>query len=110
MPEVKPLKTKKDGTVLQPKAPFRSLPTNSLHIGPSGSGKTLTLLRTLMDADKLGGMFQKHLLFSPNIFVDPQYRALINYVEKTTGQNETEFCFEDFDQEEIKKLMAEQKR
>ena len=50
-----------------------------------------------MDSDKLGGMFQKYLLFSPNIFVDPQYKALIDYVEKETGQKKEDFCFEDFD-------------
>mgnify|MGYP000001977226 CR=1 FL=1 len=91
MPEVKPLKTKKDGTVLQPKAPFRSLPASSLHIGPSGSGKTLTLLRTLMDNDKLGGMFQKYLLFFPNVLVDPQYKALIDYIEKQQDRNNQNF-------------------
>ncbi len=110
MPEIKPIRTKSEGDVLQPKLPFRSLPCNSLNIGPSGSGKTLTLIRTLIDADKLGGRFQKYLLFSPNIFVDPQYKILINYVEETTGQKEEEFCFEDFDQEEIQKLMTEQKK
>ena len=110
MPEIKPIRTKTEVDVLQPKLPFRSLPCNSLNIGPSGSGKTLTLIRTLIDADKLGGRFQKYLLFSPNIFVDPQYKILINYVEETTGQKEEEFCFEDFDQEEIKKLMTEQKK
>ena len=85
MPDIKPIKTN-DAKVLQPKPPFRALPANSIHIGPSGSGKSLTLLRTLMDSDKLGGMFQKYLLFSPNIFVDPQYKSLIDYVEKHTGQ------------------------
>ena len=110
MPEVKPIKTKVDGKVLQPKPPFRSLPANSIHIGPSGSGKSLTLLRTLIDNDKLGGMFQKYLLFSPNIFVDPQYKALIDYVEKHTGQKQEDFCFEEFDQEAIKKLMDDQKK
>ncbi len=70
MPQVKTLKTGADAKVRQPKAPFRSLPANSLHVGPSRSGKTLTLLRPLVDADKLGGCFGKYLLFSPNIFVD----------------------------------------
>ena len=74
---MKPLKTNQEAKVRQPKAPFRALPANSLHVGPSGSGKSLTLLRTLMDADKLGGCFDKYMLFSPNIFVDPQYQALI---------------------------------
>jgi hypothetical protein len=91
MPEVKALKLKKDGMVKQPKLPFRSLPANSLHIGPSGSGKSLTLLQTLIQNDKLGGMFDKYLLFSPNIFVDPQYKALISYIEKLPGSKRRTF-------------------
>ena len=110
MPEVKALKTGSEGKVRQPKAPFRSLPANSLHIGPSGSGKSLTLLRTLMDSDKLGGMFDFYLLLSPNIFIDPQYASLIEYVHKTTGQKKEDFCFEDFDQTAIRKLMEDQKK
>ena len=110
MPEVKPLKTGPEPTVRQPKYPFRALPANSIHIGPSGAGKSLTLIRTLMDPDKLGGMFDKYLLFSPNIFVDPQYKALVAYVEKTTRQKKEDFCFEEFDQEAIKQLMEDQKK
>ena len=83
---------RKEAKVRQPKEPFRSLPANSLHISPSGSGKSLTLLRTLMVSDKLGGMFDKYLVLSPNIFVDPQYEALIKNIEKTTGQKKEEFC------------------
>ena len=63
-----------------------------------------------MDSDKLGGMFDKYLLLSPNIFVDPQYEKLIEYVEKTTGQKKDDFCFEEFDQEAIRKLMEDQKK
>ena len=110
MPEVKPLKTGREAKVRQPNAPFRALPANSLHVGPSGSGKSLTVLRTLMDADKLGGCFDKYLLFSPNIFVDPQYQALVSYVEKTTGQRKDDFCFEEFDQAAIRQLMEDQKK
>ena len=110
MPEIKPIQTKVKGVVLQPKSPFRSLPASSVHVGPSGSGKSLTLLRTLVDSDKLGGMFQKYLLFSPNIFVDPQYKVLIDYVEKHTGQKKEDFCFEEFDQDAIRKLMDDQKK
>ena len=110
MPEVKPLKIGREAKVRQPKAPFRALPANSLHVGPSGSGKSLTVLRTLMDADKLGGCFDKYLLLSPNIFVDPQYQALVSYVEKTTGQRKDDFCFEEFDQAAIRQLMEDQKK
>ena len=110
MPQVKPLKTESQAKVRQPNPPFRALPANSIHIGPSGSGKSLTLLRTLIDNDKLGGKFDKYLIFSPNVFVDPQYKALIDYVERTTGQKKNDFCFEDFDQNAIKKLMEDQRK
>ena len=109
MPEVKAMNLGKEAKVRQPKEPFRSLPANSLHIGPSGAGKSLTLLRTLMDSDKLGGMFDKYLLLSPNIFVDPQYEQLITYIEKT-GQKREDFCFEEFDQNAIRQLMEDQKK
>ena len=109
MPEVKPLKTGHDPKVRQPKPPFRALPGNSIHIGPSGSGKSLTLLRTLLDADKLGNMFDRYMILSPNVFVDPQYRPLIKYVEQT-GQKKEDFCFEEFDMEAIRQLMEDQKK
>ena len=110
MPEVRALKADSGPTVRQPKAPFRALPANSLHIGPSGSGKSLALLRTLMDSDKLGGMFDRYEIFSPNIFIDPQYKALIKYIEGKTNQLQKDFCHEEFDQEAIRKLMDEQKK
>ena len=110
MPVVKALKEEGGPTVKQPKAPFRALSANSLHIGPSGSGKSLTLLRTLMDSDKLGGMFQRYELYSPNIFIDPQYKALIQYVEDQTGQKKEDFCHEEFDQQSLKKLMEDQQK
>ena len=110
MPEVKPLKTDSGPTIRQPKAPLRALSANSLHIGPSGSGKSLTLLRTLMDSDKLGGMFDRYEIFSPNIWIDPQYKALIRYIEQKTNQKQDDFCHEDFDQSKIQKLMEEQKK
>ena len=70
MPQVKPLKTESQAKVRQPNLPFRALPANSIHIGPSGSGKSLTLLRTLIDNDKLGGKFDKYLIFSEFILQD----------------------------------------
>ena len=110
MPEVRELKTGHDPKVRQPKPPFRALPANSIHIGPSGSGKTLTLLRTLMDADKLGGMFDRYEIYSPNIHVDPQYRSLIAYIEQQTGQKKDDFCHEDFDTESVRKIMEDSKK
>ena len=110
MPVVKQLKTGSTTTVRQPKPPFRSLPANSIHIGPSGSSKTYTLIATLTQSDMLGAMFDKYLLLSPNIFIDPQYRVLIDHVKQVTGQKEDEFCFEEFDQPALRKLMEDQKK
>ena len=107
---MKALKEEGGPKVKQPKAPFRALPANSLHIGPSGSGKSLTLLRTLMDKDKLGGLFDRYEIYSPNVFIDPQYKALIEYVEGQTGQKRDAFCHETFDQESIKQLMEDQRK
>ena len=110
MPVVKALKEEGGPKVRQPKAPFRALPANSLHIGPSGSGKSLALLRTLMDSDKLGCLFDRYEIFSPNVFIDPQYKALIRYVEDQTGQKKDDFCHEEFDQGAIKQLMEDQQK
>ena len=97
MPQVKPLDTGPEAKVRQPKYPFRQLPAHSMMVGTTGAGKSLTLIRTLMDRDKLGGMFDRFLILSPNVNVDPQYKPLIAYIEKTTGQKKDDFCFEEFD-------------
>jgi hypothetical protein len=110
MPKVQPLKIGKDPKVRQPKAPFRALPANSIHIGPSGSSKTYTLLATLTQPDMLGTVFDRYEVYSPNIFVDPQYKILIAHIESKTGQKKEEFCHEEFDQDSIRKLMEEQKK
>ena len=110
MPEVKPLKSDSGPTVRQPKAPFRSLPCSSLLVGPSGSGKSVVLIRTLMDKDKLGGLFDRYELFSPNVFTDPAYRDLIKYVEDTTSQKREDFCHKTFDQAFIKQLMEDMRK
>ena len=93
MPEVKPLKVK-DPKVKQPAYPLRSLPANTLHIGPSGSGKSVALIRTLIDRDKLGGCFDAYHVFSPNVWVDSQYKVLGKYIQEHTGQR-LEECFHD---------------
>ena len=111
MPEVRALKSDSGPTVRQPKAPFRSLPCSSLLVGPSGSGKSVVLIRTLMDADKLGGLFDRYEIFSPNVFTDPQYRDLIKYIEGgRTNQKREEFCHTTFDQGFIKQMMEDMRK
>ena len=63
-----------------------------------------------MDSDKLGGMFQRYEVYSPNIFIDPQYKALIEFIEEKTNQKRDDFCHEEFDQQSIKQLMEDQKK
>ena len=109
MPEVKPLKVK-DPKVKQPAYPLRSLPANTLHIGPSGSGRSVALIRTLIDRDKLGGCFDAYHVFSPNVWVDSQYKVLGRYIEEHTGQK-LEECFHDtWDPGAIEQIIAEQKK
>jgi len=55
-------------------------------------------------------MFDKFMILSPNIFVDPQYRPLIEMIEQTTGERKEDFCYEDFDQEAVRNLMGEMKK
>ncbi len=64
----------------------------------------------MMDSDELGKMWDRYEIFSPNVFIDPQYRSLIEYVEQHTGQKKEDFCHEQFDQEAILKLMAEMQK
>ncbi len=99
-----------DPKVKQPAYPLRSLPANTLHIGPSGSGKTVALIRTLIDRDKLGGCFDAYHVFSPNVWIDSQYKVLGKYIENHTGQK-LEDCFHDtWDPEAIGQIIADQKK
>ena len=80
MPEVKPLKGR-DPKVKQPPYPLKSLPAITLHIGPNGSGKSVALIRTLNRRDKLAGSFDAYHVFSPNVWVDSQYKVLGKYLQ-----------------------------
>ena len=109
MPEVKPLKVK-DPKVRQPPYPLRSLPANTLHIGPSGSGKSVALIRSLIDNDKMGNCFDAYHVFSPNVWVDSQYKVLGKYIQEHTGQK-LEDCFHDtWDPSAIAQLIDDQKK
>ena len=84
MPQVQPIKLNKEERlqVPQPKnAPFLFLPRNECMLTVSGGGKSVAHIRTLMDSDKLGGMFDRYEMISPNIFVDTQYESLIECAE-----------------------------
>ena len=87
MPEVRPLDVRKQLEVPQPRsAPFFKLPRNECMVTVSGGGKTHAHIRTLVDHDKLGGLFDRYVVMSPNCWVDPAYKVLGAYIERTAGQ------------------------
>ena len=111
MPEVLPLKMGKQLEVPQPRgAPFFKLPRNECMITISGGGKTVAHIRTLMDRDKLGGMFHKYLVMSPNCFTDPNYKVLARYIETTTGQKREDCFFSEWDPQLILDTMTEMRK
>ena len=111
MPEVKPLKLGAQLQVKQPRgAPFLQLPRNEAMVTVSGGGKTVAHIRTLMDADKLGGCFDRYLVMSPNAHTDPNYTVLARYIEKTTGQTKEKCFFDAWDPQVITDTMAEMRK
>ncbi len=111
MPEVKPLKLGKQLEVPQPRhAPFFKLPRNECMVTVSGGGKTVAHIRTLTDSDKLGGMFDKYIVMSPNCQTDPNYDVLAAYIEKTTGQKRADCFFTEWDPQVILDTMAEMRK
>jgi hypothetical protein len=111
MPEVRPLKLGHQLQVPQPKnAPFFQLPRNEAMVTVSGGGKTVAHIRTLMDKDKLGGLFQKYLVLSPNCYTDPSYEPLAKYIFRQTGQKKEDCFFDTWDPQIITDTMAEMRK
>jgi len=111
MPEVKELKVGKQLEVPQPKnAPFFKLPRNECMITVSGGGKTNAHIRTLIDKDKLGGLFDKYIVMSPNCKTDPSYKVLARYIENATGQNIDDCFYTEWDPQVILDVMAEMRK
>ncbi len=111
MPEVKYLHVGKQLQVPQPKnAPFFKLPRNECMVTVSGGGKTVAHIRTLMDSDKLGGLFDRYIVLSPHCNTDPNYDVLAKYIEKTTGQRRQDCFFSEWDPQVILDTMAEMRK
>ena len=111
MPQVKPLKLGKQLEVPQPRnAPFFKLPRNECMVTVSGGGKTVAHIRTLTDRDKLGGLFDKYIVMSPNCNTDPNYDVLASYILKTTGQRREDCFFTEWDPQVILNAMVEMRK
>ena len=76
----------------------------------SGGGKTVAHIRTLVDRDKMGGLFHKYLAMSPNAFVDPNYKVLARYIEGATGQKREDCFFSEWDPQIVLDTMAEMRK
>ena len=111
MPEVKELHIGKQLEVPQPKnAPFFKLPRNELMVTVSGGGKTNAHIRTLIDSDKLAGLFDKYIVMSPNCRTDPSYKVLAHYIQNTTGQHIDDCFFTEWDPQVILDTMVEMRK
>ena len=76
----------------------------------SGGGKTKAHIRTLIDADKLGGLFDKYIVMSPNCRTNPSYKVLANYIENTTGQSIDDYFFPEWDPQVTLDTMTEMRK
>ena len=111
MPEVRPLRLGSQLHVKQPKnTPFLQLPRNEAMITVSGGGKTVAHIRSLIDSDKLGGLFDKYIVMSPNVDVDENYTVLAKYIEKQTGQTREQCFFAEWDPTVITDTLAEMRK
>jgi len=113
MPEVRPLKLGRQLDVPQPRhAPFFKLPRNEVMVTVSGGGKTVAHIRTLIDRDKLGGLFDRYLVMSPNCRKggDPNYDVLANYIFQQTGQRREDCFHTEWEPQVILDLMAEMRK
>ena len=111
MPVIKDLRLEKELQVPQPKnAPFAKLPRNECAVTISSGGKTYAHVATLISPDMLGGLFDKYVIMSPNVFVDPVYKPLIAYIIKQTGQKREEFCHSEWDPSVLTETMHQMRK
>ena len=78
-------------------APLPDLPTNFLLAAPTASGKTMIILNLILRYYK--GCFARIWIFCPSIRLDPQFKPLVEYLEKMCDQKREPLIFEEFDPE-----------
>jgi len=88
--------------------PMPDLPTNWLLSAPSGQGKTQILLNLALKFYK--GLFARIWIFSPSIFLDPQYKPLRDVLEKMCDQTKEPLMFEELDQGALGKILDDQRK
>ena len=87
--------------------PLPDLPTNFLLAAPTASGKTMIILNLILRYYK--GEFARIWIFCPSIRLDPQFKPLVEYLEKMSDPQKEPLMFEDLDQAVLGKLLDEQR-
>ncbi len=88
-------------------APLPDLPTNFLLGAPTASGKTQIILNLILRYYK--GMFARVWIFCPSIRLDPQFKPILEYLEKMTDQKREPLIFEEFDAAKVGQILEEQR-
>jgi hypothetical protein len=92
----------------QPKAEYAPrCPVRALICAPSYSGKTVFLISAMLDVYR--GCFQRIFVFSPTVFVDPQWRALFDYQRKWLHvEDDEKLYFDVFSDADLNKVIETQ--
>jgi hypothetical protein len=87
--------------------PFPDTPSNFLLCAPTASGKSQIVLNLILKYYR--GMFARVWIFCPTTRLDPQYKPLIEYLEKMTDQKKEPLIFEEFDPVKVGQILDEQR-
>ena len=87
--------------------PFPDIPSNFLLAAPTASGKTQIIMNIILKYYR--GMFARVWIFCPTTRLDPQYKPLIEYLEKMTDQKKEPLIFEEFDPVKVGQILDEQR-
>ena len=87
--------------------PLPPLPTSFVLAGPTASGKSQVLLSLLLKFYK--GEFARIWIYCPSIRVDPQYKPLLEYLDKMCDQSKEPLVFEHMDHAHLGKVLDEQR-
>ena len=97
--------------VKQPRDPVVCrTPSNGILCAPSASGKTVLLVSMILEQYR--GCFERVMVFSPSIEMDPQWEPVKKYIREDLGVNtDREQCWwEEWDEGALRNILAMQKK
>ena len=111
VPEIKPYKTKEYKSKQSKYDHVGKLPARQLLLGPSGTGKTVVLTNLILDVYR--GCFEKIFIWSPTIFLDDNWNAVKNYIEKEMKQEHSDkdpMYFDYYDPKDMDRVINTQEK